>query len=124
MIEEFVAKACADSASCVKQFKSKAEQNKMCDVCFSRCDKKVPKLSSVDTSVTMTSVAQQTFMKTQRRKFKAVKKNAKRWSSEKNNASFFSGPPPKKGKSGSVHMITTFNDKGSDEHTSKEAHLA
>ncbi len=68
MIEEFVAKACA---SCGKQFKPKVAQHKMCDGCFIRRDKKVPKLSSVDTSVTMTSAAHESFK--QCRKFKAVK---------------------------------------------------
>jgi hypothetical protein len=77
MIEEFVTKACA---SCGKQFKPKSAQHKMllqmCDGCFSRHDKKTPKLSSADTSVTMTPTAQESFK--QRRKFKAVKKNVKR----------------------------------------------
>jgi hypothetical protein len=82
MIEDFVAKACA---SCGKQFKPKTAQYKMCDWCFSRRDKKAPKLSSADTSVTMTPAAQESFK--QRRKFKAVKKNAKRWPSKKNGAS-------------------------------------
>jgi hypothetical protein len=58
MIEEFVVKVCA---SCGKQFKPKAAQHKMCDGCFSQCDKKTPKLSSVDTSVTMTPADQETF---------------------------------------------------------------
>jgi hypothetical protein len=56
MIEEFVAKACA---SCGKHFKPKAAQHMMCDGCFSRRDKKAPKLSSADTSVTMTPAAPQ-----------------------------------------------------------------
>jgi hypothetical protein len=38
MIEELIAKACA---SCGKHFKPKVAQHKMCDGCFSRCDKKV-----------------------------------------------------------------------------------
>jgi hypothetical protein len=71
----------------------------------------VTRRSSADTSVTMTPAAQESFK--QRRKFKAVKKNAKRWSSKKNGASSSSGPPSKKGKSGTVHMITDFNDEGS-----------
>jgi hypothetical protein len=119
MIEEFVAKACA---SCCKHFKPKAAQHKMCDGCFSRCDKKAPKLSSADTSVTMTIAAQESFK--QRRKFKAVKKNAKHWSSKKTGASSSSGPPSKKGKSEAVHMITAFNNEDSTEHTSKKARLA
>ena len=36
-IEEFVAKACV---SCGKQFKPQGPHHKMCDGCFSRCDKK------------------------------------------------------------------------------------
>jgi uncharacterized OB-fold protein len=91
MIEELIAKACA---SCGKHFKPKAAQHKMCDGCFSRRDKKAPKLSSADTSVTMTPAAQESFK--QRRKFKAVKENAKRWSSKKNGASSSSGPPSKR----------------------------
>ncbi len=71
----------------------------------------VTRRSSADTSVTMTLSAQENFK--QRRKFKSVKKNAKRWSSKKNGASSSSGPPSKKGKSGTVHMITDFNDEGS-----------
>jgi hypothetical protein len=70
----------------------------------------------------MTPAAQESFK--QRLKFKAVKKNAKRWSSQKNNAASSSGPPSKKGKSGAVHMITAFNDEGSTEHTLKKARLA
>jgi hypothetical protein len=119
MIEEFVAKA---FASCGKQFKPKAAQHSMCDGCFSRRDKKAPKLSSADASVSMTPAAQESFK--QRRKFKAVKKNAKRWSFKKNNASSSSGPPSKMDKSGAAHMITAFNDEGSTEHTSKEARFA
>jgi hypothetical protein len=119
MIEDFVAKACA---SCDKQFKPKAAKHKMCDGCFSMRDKKAPKLSSADTSVTMTPATQESFK--QHRKFKAVNKNAKRWSSKKNGASSFSVPSSKKGKSGAVHMITSLNDEGSTEHTSKKARLA
>jgi hypothetical protein len=74
----------------------------------------------------MTPSAQESFQ--QRLKFKAVKKNTKRWSSKKNGASSSSGPPPKKGKSGAVHMITTqsdaFGDEGPTEHPSKKARLA
>jgi hypothetical protein len=70
----------------------------------------------------MTPAAQESFK--QRRKFKSVKKNDKHWSSKKNNASSSSDPPSKRGKSGVVHMITTFNDEGSTEHTSKKARLA
>jgi hypothetical protein len=70
----------------------------------------------------MTSTAQESFK--QCRKFKTVKKNAKRWTSKKTRASSSSGPPSKKGKSGAVHMITAFNDEGSAEHTSKKARLA
>jgi hypothetical protein len=55
------------------------------------------------------------------KKFKAVKKNAKRWSSKKTDASSSSDPPSKKGKSGVVHMITAFNNEDSTEHTSKKA---
>jgi hypothetical protein len=97
MIEEFVVKACA---SCGKQFKPKTAQHKMFDGCFSRSDKKAPKLSSTDTLVTMTPVSQEIFK--QCRKFKSVKKNAYRWSSKKNGACSSSGPPSKKGKSGDV----------------------
>ena len=75
MVEEFISKLCA---SCGKQFKPKAAQYKMCDGCFGRRDKKAPRLSSADTSVTMTPAAKESF--NQRRKFKFVKKNAKRWS--------------------------------------------
>jgi hypothetical protein len=57
MIEEFVTKACA---SCGKQFKLKVAQHKMCDGCFGGCDKKTPKLSSTDTSVTMTLLLMKT----------------------------------------------------------------
>jgi hypothetical protein len=88
MIEELIVKACV---SCGKHFKPKDAQHKMCDGWFSRSDKKSPKLSSADTSVTMTPAAQERFK--QRRKFKSVKKNAKRWSSKKNGASSSSGPP-------------------------------
>jgi hypothetical protein len=74
----------------------------------------------------MTPAALESFK--QRRKFKAVKKNAKRWSSEKGGASSSSSPPSKKGKSGAVNMITTqsdaFEDEGSTEHSSKKARLA
>ncbi len=90
MIENFIAKACS---SCGKQFKPQAPQRKMCDGCFSRRDKKAPKLSSADTTVTMMPAAQENFK--QRRKFKDVKKNAKRWS-KKDGASSSSGPPTKK----------------------------
>jgi hypothetical protein len=119
MIEDFVSKA---YASCGKQFKPKAAQHKMCDWCFSRRDKKAPKLSSADTLVTMTTAAQESFK--QRRKLKAVTKNSKRWPSKKNGASSSPDPPFKKGKSGAVNMITVFNDEGSDKHTSKKARLA
>ena len=122
MIEELVAKDCA---SCGKQFKPKAPQHKMCDGCFNRRDKKAPRLSSADTSVTMTPAAKESF--NQRRKFKSVKKNAKRWSkqsSKKGEASSSSGPPAKKGKSGAVNMITSFEDEGPTERASKKARLA
>jgi hypothetical protein len=121
MLEDFVAKACA---SCGKQFKPKAAQHKMCDGCFNRPDKKTPKLSSADTSVTMTPAAKESF--NQRRKFKSVKKNAKRWSQQgfkKGDSSSSSGPLSKKDKTGAVHMLTAFNDEGSTEHTSKKARL-
>jgi hypothetical protein len=111
-----------DLHSAVSAAHTPAAQHKMCDGCFSRCDKKAPKLSPADTSVTMTPAAQESFK--QRRKFKAVKKNAKRWSSKKNGAASTFGPPSKKGKSGAVHMITDFNDEGSTEHTSKKERLA
>jgi hypothetical protein len=91
----------------------------MCDGCFSRSDKKTPKLSSTDTTVTMTPAAQESFK--QRRKFKDVKKNAKRWS-KKGGASSSSDPPPaKKAKSAAVHMIITSDalDDNSTEHPSK-----
>ncbi len=113
MIESFIAKACA---SCDKQFKPQVPQHKMCDGSFSRCDKKDPKLSSTDTTVTMTSVTQESFK--QCRKFKDVKKNAKRWS-KKGGASSSSDPPPvKKAKSATVHMIITSEtlDDDSTEH--------
>jgi hypothetical protein len=62
----------------------------------------------------MTPAAQESFK--QRCKFKAIKKNAKRWSSKKGVASSSSGPPAKKGKSGAVNMITNqsnaFDDEG------------
>ncbi len=123
MVEELIAKLCA---SCGKQFKTKAAQHKMCDGCFGRSDKKAPSLSSADTSVTITPAAKESF--NQRRKFKSVKKNAKRWSklggSKKGDSSSSSGPPSKKGKTGSVHMITAFNDEGSTQHTSKKVRLA
>jgi hypothetical protein len=121
MIENFIAKACA---SCGKQFKPQAPQRKMCDGCFSRRDKKAPKLSSADTTVTMTPADQESFK--QRRKFKDVKKNAKR-SSKKGGASSSSGPPPaKKAKSSAVHMIITSDalDDDSTEHPSKTARVA
>ena len=95
----------------------------MCDGCFIRSDKKDPKLSSVDTTVTMTSAAQESFK--QCRKFKDVKKNAKRWS-KKGGASSSSDPPPaKKAKSSDVHMIITSDtiDDDSTEHPSKTARL-
>jgi hypothetical protein len=119
MIEEFVSKTCV---SCIKQCKPKDAQYKMCDGCFSRCDKKAPKLSSADTSVTMTPAVQESFK--HHRKFKSVQKNVKHWSSKKNGASSSSGPLSKKDKSGAVHMITTFNDEGFTEHTSKKSRLA
>jgi hypothetical protein len=52
----------------------------------------------------MTPSAQESFQ--QRLKFKAVKKNTKRWSSKKNGASSSSGPPPKKGKSVIILKMT------------------
>ena len=113
MIENFISKACA---SCDKQFNDQSPQRKMCDECFSRRDKKAPKLSSADTTVTMTPAAQESFK--QRRKFKDVKKNAKRWS-KKGGASSSSDPPPaKKAKSAAVHMIITLDalDDDSTEH--------
>jgi hypothetical protein len=73
----------------------------------------------------MTPAAKESF--NQRRKFKSVKKNAKRWSkqsSKKGEASSSSGPPAKKGKSGAVNMITSFEDEGPTERASKKARLA
>ncbi len=118
MNEEFVAKACV---SCGKHFKPKDVHHKMCDGCFSRCDKKDPKLSSTDTSVTMTSGTQESFK--QSRKFKTVKKNGKYWSSKKTGASSSSGPSSKKDKSGAVHMITSFKNEDFTEHTSNKERL-
>jgi hypothetical protein len=71
----------------------------------------------------VTPAAQESFK--QRRKFKSVKKNAKRFSkqgSKKGDAS--SSGPAKKGKSGAVHMITSFEDEGSTERASKKTRLA
>ena len=104
MIEDFVTKACA---SCGKQFTPKVPQYKKCDGCFSRRDKKT-KLSSVDTTVTMTPAVQESF--NQRRKFKTMKQNAKRWS-KNGGASSSSGPSPvKKAKSDTVNIITSQGD--------------
>jgi len=123
MVEEFIAKLCA---TCGKQFKPKAAQHKKCDGCFGRRDKRAPRLSPVDTSVTMTPAAKESF--TQRRKFKSVKKNAKRWSklggSKKGDSSSSSGPPSKKGKTGDVHMLTAVNDERSTDRASKKPRLA
>ncbi len=86
--------------------------------------RRLPKLSSADTTVTMTPAAQESFK--QCRKFKDVKKNTKRWS-KKGGASSSSGPPPdKKVKSAAVHMIITSDalDDDSTEHPSKTAHVA
>ena len=61
-----------------------------------------------------------------RRKFKDVKKNAKRWS-KKGGASSSSGPPPaKKAKSGAVRMIITSDALADDstEHPSKTVRVA
>jgi hypothetical protein len=91
---------------------------------FSRRDKKAPKLSSADTTVTMTPAAQESFK--QRRKFRDVKKNAKHWS-KKGGTSSSSGPPlAKKTKSATVHMIITSDalDDDSTEHPSKTALVA
>jgi hypothetical protein len=75
--------------------------------------------------VWQTIAAQESFK--QRRKFKDVKKNTKRWSN-KVGASSSSGPnPAKKAKSGAVHMITksdTHHDEGSTEPPSTKARVA
>ena len=69
--------------------------------------------------VTMTPAAQESFK--QRRKFKDVKKNAKRWS-KKGGASSSSGPPlAKKAKSAAVHMIITSDALDDDSKTARVA---
>jgi hypothetical protein len=96
----------------------------MCDGFFSRRDKRDPKLSSADTTVTMMPAAQESFK--QRRKFKDVKKNAKRWSKKVGASSFSEPTPAKKAKSGVAHMITTSDtlDDDSTERPSKTVCVA